>query len=245
MAKTGRFSDWILHEDDDLLVINKPAGLASLHERSAERGSVLQQAREYWPDAQLCHRLDKETSGALVIAKNPEAYRHMAMRFEQREVVKTYHAVVEGQVMFEEFEVDLPIWAMGKDKVSIDYARGKDAMTIFNTLEMFGHYTLMECLPVTGRMHQIRIHLASQNARIAADTLYGAKMPMLSALKRKYKPGHGETEEKPMIGRVALHSYGIEFFDRQGKPLSIASPYAHDLEVFVKLLRRYDSVMPY
>ncbi|MEY3565229.1 MAG: hypothetical protein RJA23_1399 [Bacteroidota bacterium] len=89
------FEDLILFENSDFLVINKPPYLSSLDDRH-EAQNILDLAKGYWEDAQLCHRLDKETSGCLVIAKHPEAYRHLAMQFENRQVEKIYHAVVEG-----------------------------------------------------------------------------------------------------------------------------------------------------
>jgi 23S rRNA pseudouridine955/2504/2580 synthase len=101
--------------------------------------------------------LDKETSGALIIAKNPEAYRNISMQFEHRQVKKVYHAVIEGTHVFEELFIDLPILNVGKGTVTISKQDGKRAETWFQSLKYFKHYTLVECRPVTGRMHQIRI----------------------------------------------------------------------------------------
>lgn len=234
-----RFRDWILYEDEGLLAINKPAGIASLDERSGEGTNLLQLARQYVETAQLCHRLDKDTSGVLLVAKNPETYRQVSMALESREVTKVYHAVVEGTFAFNNLSVDFPIYVDSMGKVKIDRAKGKESQTIFNTLRFYNHFTLVECRPVTGRMHQIRVHLASQFAPICNDTLYGGKPPYLSALKRKFKLGKSE-EEQPMIRRFALHAYSIEIPIENGKKRLIQAPYPKDFDVFIKLLEKYD-----
>lgn len=232
----NRFREWIIREDDDYLIINKPPNVASLHERQDSGvASVLEAARALFPNVQLCHRLDRETSGAMVIAKNPEAYRNLALQFEQRTVTKIYHCVVEGQLPVQDFVVDLPINTDDSEHVRIDRKRGKPALTIFSALEVFRHFTLMEARPKTGRMHQIRVHLASQNARIACDTRYGGREHLLSSIKR-----HVHGEDAPLIRRFALHAYSIKFKGLDGSEVQATAPYPKDLEVFVKLLRKYD-----
>lgn len=232
----NRFREWIIREDDDYLIINKPPNVASLHERQDSGvASVLEAARTLFPNVQLCHRLDRETSGAMVIAKNPEAYRNLALQFEQRTVTKIYHCVVEGQLPVQDFVVDLPINTDDSEHVRIDRKRGKPALTIFSALEVFRHFTLMEARPKTGRMHQIRVHLASQNARIACDTRYGGREHLLSSIKR-----HVHGEDAQLIRRFALHAYSIKFKGLDGSEVEATAPYPKDLEVFVKLLRKYD-----
>ena len=116
------FTDLVLHEDDDYLVINKPSFVSTLDDRN-DPISILSLARQHVPDAQVGHRLDKETSGALAIAKHPEAYRALAMQFEQRRVKKTYHAVSEGIHDFQEVTVDLPIHAPARGWCGLAAAR--------------------------------------------------------------------------------------------------------------------------
>jgi 23S rRNA pseudouridine955/2504/2580 synthase len=234
-----RFEESILFEDDNCLVINKASGIASLHERDASTMNVITEARKYCPDAQLCHRLDRETSGALIIAKNPETYRSVSMAFENRQVEKIYHAIVGGAVRMDELQVNLPIYVNKKGLVKVDFKQGKEAVTLFQSLEIFKHFTLMECMPITGRMHQIRVHLASQNAAIAADTQYGGEMPFLSRIKSKFH--HSKLDdEKPMIQRFALHAFSL-FVQTEKVQVDVKAPYPKDFDVFVKLLRKYDS----
>ncbi|MTI21053.1 RNA pseudouridine synthase, partial [Fulvivirga sp. RKSG066] len=196
-----KFKDIIIWEGDDYIVINKPPFMSSLDDRNDEV-TVLSLAKEYLPDAQLCHRLDKETSGALVVAKNAEAYRHLSMQFENREVRKKYLAVVDGIHDFEDLRYDQPIYKLANGTVKVD-KRGKDAVTYFDTKQAYKQHTLVSCKPITGRMHQIRIHLAHLKASITGDLQYGGRRLLLSSIKRNYNLKKG-TEEQPLLKRLAL-----------------------------------------
>lgn len=237
MAKSPSFVDLILFEDDHYIIINKPYGIPTLDDRDQTIKGVLRLAKEYWEDAQACHRLDKETSGILVLAKTPEAYRHLAMQFEAREVNKVYHAVVNGAANLKETIVDLPILAMNNGIVKIDRAEGKEAQTIFNTEEVFKKHSLVRCEPVTGRMHQIRIHLSTLKHPIVADHQYGGEDVYLSQIKKKFNLKQ-ETEEIPLIRRVALHSFSIGFFQLNQEPLYVEAPYPKDMEALISQLRK-------
>ncbi len=238
--KVPKFADLILFENDDVIVVNKPPFISSLDEREGGEINMLRMAKQYSPDAQICHRLDKETSGALIIAKNPGAYRSISMQFEHRQVKKVYHAVIEGTHVFEQLFIDLPILNVGKGNVTISKQDGKRAETWFQSLKYFKHYTLVECRPVTGRMHQIRIHLATQRASIAGDEMYKGKPVFLSALKRKYHLGKDQ-EELPIMKRFALHAFEVTFNLLDGNPITIHAPYPKDFETLLKLLEKFDS----
>ncbi len=233
------FKDLILFENEDYIVINKPPHVATINERTADKSiSILRMAKEYSFDAQVAHRLDKETSGVLAIAKNPEAYRHLAMQFEHREVTKRYHAVANGVHDFDSISVFLPIAPL-KDgtAVKIDRQKGKAAETIFFTLKAFKKHTLVECLPITGRMHQIRVHLQCLKAPIVCDPTYGGKDIYLSELKKDYKLKQ-DTDELPIMHRVALHAYSLTFKLMNGDPITVEAPYPKDFGVLVKLLEK-------
>ncbi|HEY0896476.1 MAG TPA: RluA family pseudouridine synthase [Sphingobacteriaceae bacterium] len=238
--KFPKFQDIILFENDDLIVVNKPPFLTSLDEREGGEINLLRLARQYSADAQICHRLDKETSGALIIAKNPDAYRLVSMQFERRKVNKVYHAVIDGTHVFEDLKVDLPILNLGNKNVTISRADGKSAETWFRSLQFFKHYTLVECRPVTGRMHQIRIHLASQKASIAGDSMYGGKPVFLSNIKRGYRLGKDQ-EEQPIMKRFALHAREITFRINEEESMTITAPYPKDFATLVKQLEQFDS----
>src|SRR6201992_334537 len=238
--KYPKFEDLILFEDDDIIVVNKPPFISSLDEREGGEVNMLRLAKAYSSDAQICHRLDKETSGALIIAKNSEAYREVSIQFEKRRVKKVYHAVIDGTHVFENLLVDLPILNVGRSNVTISRQEGKRAETWFNSLKYFKHYTLVECRPVTGRMHQIRIHLATQRASIAGDEMYKGQPVFLSALKRKYHLGKDQ-EEMPIMKRFALHAYQVTFKIMDGTAVSIHAAYPKDFETLLKLLDKFDA----
>ncbi len=237
--KFPNFQDLILFENDDIVVVNKPPFISSLDDRNGDTINMLRMARQVYDDVQICHRLDRETSGALIFAKNPEAYRNVSMQFEHREVKKIYHAIADGQHRFENMEVDLPIGIGNKGVVRIDKAEGKAADTLFNTIELFRHYTLIECQPRTGRMHQIRIHLATQRASITGDTLYGGKPLMLSKIKRGYKLSKDQ-EELPILKRFALHAKQVSFKLMNNEMISVDAPYPKDFETGLKMLQKFD-----
>jgi len=238
--KFPKFADLILFENDDVIVVNKPPFLSSLDEREGGEVNLLRLAKAYWDDAQICHRLDKETSGALIIAKNPEAYRMVSMQFEKRQVKKVYHAIIDGTHTFENLLIDLPILNVGKGNVTISRQEGKRAETWFKSLRYFKHYTLVECRPVTGRMHQIRIHLATQRASIAGDDMYKGEPVFLSKIKRKYHLGKDQ-EELPIMKRFALHAYEVTFRINPETEITIHAPYPKDFETLLKLLEKFDS----
>lgn len=232
------FSDFIIFENEDYIIVNKPPYVSSLDERTVDKAgiSILRMAKEYHADAQLCHRLDKETSGALAIAKNPDAYRNLSIQFEDRIVDKTYHAIVSGIHEFDERVVNLPIKPLRDGTVTIDREEGKPAETIFKTLEIFKQHTLVGCKPITGRMHQIRIHLQCLKASIVADLQYGGKHLYLSELKRKFNLKK-ETEEQPLIQRVALHAHSLTFVGQDMVAIRAVAPYPKDIAALLKQLR--------
>jgi len=237
--KFPKFQDLILFENPDLIVVNKPPFLSSLDEREGGEINLLRLAKNYWQDAQICHRLDKETSGALIIAKNPEAYRSVSIQFEKRQVKKVYHAIIDGTHVFENLLINLPILNVGKGNVTISRQDGKRAETWFNSIRYFKHYTLVECRPVTGRMHQIRIHLATQRASIAGDETYKGKPVLLSELKRNYRLSKDQ-EELPIMKRFALHAYEITFKINPEEEITVNAPYPKDFETLLKLLEKFD-----
>ncbi|MCZ6899050.1 MAG: RluA family pseudouridine synthase [Bacteroidetes bacterium] len=228
-----KFTDLILYEDDNLVVVDKPANISTLDDRN-DPINMLKLAHNYLDDLQICHRLDKETSGALVIAKNPDSYRHMALQFEQRKVKKIYHAVVEGNHDFIEMEVNEPILIANRGRVKI-HGMGKPSITRVKTITQFKRYTLVECQPLTGRMHQIRIHLSHLQAPISGDNKYGGSSLYLSSIKRNYQLKKYQTEI-PLIKRMALHAAKIKFQSLDDQLLEVEAPYPKDFKVLLKQL---------
>ncbi len=235
MSKS-RFTDWIVHEDDDYLFVNKPPFLSVLEDRSSPQ-HLLQLARVYHSEAQACHRIDKETSGLVLFSKNNEAYKKATILFETRKIEKYYHAVCEHPTEFHDHLINLPISSTSKGRSFISHAEGKASTTLVNTLQSYKHYSLLLCEPHTGRLHQIRVHLAASNHPLVADVLYGGQFPFLSTLKRKFHLSKGR-EESPIIKRVALHARGLKF--STDKSYDVSAPYPNDFEALINILNKYD-----
>ncbi len=234
MKKTD-FENLILFENRDYLVINKPPYLSTLDDRH-ETQNILHLAKTYTETAQVCHRLDKETSGCLIIAKHPEAYRNTAIQFEDRKMDKTYHAVVDGIHEYKGTLVERGIIATSKGIARVNKS-GKPATTYFTTLKTYFAHSLIECKPITGRLHQIRVHLAYLKSPICGDELYGGKPLFLSSLKRRFNLKK-DTEESPIMQRVSLHAYSIGFKGMEGENIEVVAPYPKDFGVLIKQLEK-------
>ncbi len=226
----------IIDESEDYIFINKPPFVSTLADRN-DPVTILSLVKKYNDDYQICHRLDKETSGVLLVAKNAAAYRNASMQFEHRQVQKIYHAIVDGLHRFTDEEVNLPLHTTASGYVKISHRKGKNAKTIFNSIETFKIHSLISCKPETGRMHQIRVHLASLNASITGDETYGGQALYLSSFKKNFVKGK-EKEEQPIIKRFALHAKTITLTDLKEQVISIEAPYPKDMEVALKQLEK-------
>lgn len=209
--------------------------LSTLEDR-ASNSNLLKIVREQYPEATVGHRLDKETSGVLIIAKNPESYRVVSMQFEKRQIIKVYHAVVDGRHDLQQKVVDVPIEKLSDGTVKYS-AKGKPSLTVFQTLKIYQKHTLVEAKPVTGRMHQIRIHLKFLKCPISGDTEYGGQPVLLSTLKRGFKTSKN-TEEEPFIKRFALHALKIHFQDIKGNVIEAEAPYPKDFKALLNQLEK-------
>lgn len=219
--KKPNWEDLLLYSDEYYTIINKPTGISTLDDRGKEL-NILKLAREKNPASSPCHRLDKETSGVLVIANHKEAYKYFASKLEKREVKKVYHAVVNGVHSFNDFEAGESL-----------------NPTFIQTLEAFKKHTLLKCLPLSGQTKQIRVHLARHGAPIVSDGLYKGEDAYLSSLKRNFNLKKSD-EENPMIRRMALHAATITFIHPETeKSVTIEASYPKDFEVFVKQLRKF------
>ncbi len=227
------FENLILFENSDYILINKPPFISTLEDRN-DPVNILALAKAYEPEAQACHRLDKDTSGVLAIARNPEAYRHLSMQFENRQVKKIYHAVVDGIHGFSDQLVDAPIEKQNDGTARLS-RKGKSAQTYFTTLKTFKNHSLIECRPITGRMHQIRVHLSFLKAPITGDELYGGKLFFVSSVKRGFNLKK-MSEEQPLMKRMALHAFSLEFELLNGSKKQVEAPYPKDFQALMKQL---------
>lgn len=242
----------ILHEDDDILVIDKPAGLACVPERHGGGETVitvLSDTIELPPGKPLriVHRIDRDTSGILVLAKTIEAQRRLTEQFMARTVAKTYVALVRGAPNEASGRIDAPIGELRGEvvRVCINPKRGKPAVTEWELIERFAGYALLRCRPLTGRQHQIRLHLQLASMPLAVDTLYGGSSGLLlSGFKADYRASR-QHEERPLIGRLSLHAESIEVdHPATGERMRWEAPLPKDFRAALNQLRKHAAVGP-
>lgn len=185
------------------------------------------------------HRLDKDTSGVIVFAKNETAHKLLSQQFEDRQTEKIYNGMVLGEPIPESGSVDAPIapHPVKPGMMSI-HRSGKQALTDYKVLESFGAYSWMEFRIHTGRTHQIRIHMKEIGYPLVADELYGdGKAILLSALKPKFKLSK-YTEEQPILGRLALHAASLGMVLPDGKKQTFIAEAPKDLRATLQQLEK-------
>lgn len=233
----------VIYEDDNLICINKSAGMLTIQDRFNSKipnlRSILQTK---FGEIFVVHRLDKDTSGCVLFAKDAESHQILNTAFEERRVKKLYHCITEGAVPADDFEIDIPLRANPTGFGVHPSARGKESLTIVKVIERFRLATYIECNIITGRQHQIRAHLSAIGHPLLVDEIYGNKTEFfLSSLKRKFNLGKNQ-EEKPIISRITMHSQLLEFIHPITKELiTCISDMPKDFEVLLKQLRKYNA----
>jgi len=264
----------ILFEDEHLVAVNKPAGVATIPTRETRDCVLARIAAQLRlpssghsdPRLRVLHRLDLQTSGVLMFAKHREAQRHLSNQFgaeageegedvsagedgvgETSRIRKEYLALVAGRPSADDGEIDAPLAPHLRRAGAMTIVRdgGKPARTRWRIEERFAHFTLLRVFPLTGRTHQIRVHLQSIGLPLAVDALYDppprGQSPgvFLSQFKRGYRATRGENE-RPLIGRLTLHAAVLEFVHLDGRRIRLEAPAPKDLRVTLEQLRRHD-----
>ena len=218
--------DRVIFEDKRLLVLNKPTGVA-VHGGSGISHGVIELLRHARPDLKelaLVHRIDRETSGCLVMAKRRSALRELHERFREGEVEKNYMALVVGDWQLGDQLIDAPLYVQnrqnGERHVVVNGKLGKSAQTRVSLSRTYGKYSLLHCAPLTGRTHQIRVHLDHTEFPIIGDERYG-------------DDDANRVAKKFGLKRLFLHAQSIAFPDKSGNDLHFTAPLAEDLEKFL------------
>ena len=177
----------ILYEDEDVVVVNKPKGMV-VHPAAGHYSGTMVNALMYHCGDQLSgingvmrpgivHRIDRDTTGSIIVCKNDKAHNHIALQLKEHSIVRKYRAIVHGVIKEEEGTIDAPIGRhpIERKQMAVNYKNGKNAVTHYKVLQRFAGYTYVECRLETGRTHQIRVHMASIGHPLLGDAVYGPK----------------------------------------------------------------------
>lgn len=242
----------VLYEDDHIMAINKRAGIICHPARATQTGTIVNAVAFYSSSLSygqdpfrpgIVHRLDKNTTGVMLIAKQDEAHWRLALQFERRTIQKTYLAVVSGEMNLDGDTIDAPIGVhpvvrerfavmIRENKINV----AKSAITHYEVAERFRGYTLVKLMPKTGRTHQLRVHMSYIGRPILGDVMYGGR-----AISEHDIAGEGDTE--PFLTHQALHAWRIAFkHPITEKPMEIEAPFRTTFRKLMQLLRRSRSV---
>jgi 23S rRNA pseudouridine1911/1915/1917 synthase len=233
----------ILFENEAFIAINKPAGTLSIPDRLGKEPSLKSWLRERYGNIFTVHRLDRETSGVIVFAKDETSHKFLSGIFEDREVEKLYQGIVQGTLPQPAGSIDQPIMEHPtKPGTMVVNRRGKASLTDYNVLEELGAYSVVQFRIHTGRTHQIRVHMQSLGHPIACDDLYGDGRPvLLSSIKRNFKLSRSEEQERPILARLGLHSQLLRFTDAAGAEHALEAPLPKDMRALLQQLRKWKS----
>lgn len=236
----------VIYEDSDLIILNKPSDMI-VHPARGNAHGTLVNALAYHCDKLssglgrfrpgIVHRLDRNTTGLMVVTKNDIAQWKVAKQFERRQVKKTYLAVVHGtpQLTADRIRAPLGMHPRVREKYAVRPRVGKEAVTFYEVIESFRGFSLLKLTPKTGRTHQIRVHLSHIKHPIVADDMYGGKLIYIWQLQ-----DDEPTVQEPVINRVALHASTLEFkHPTTDEIMKFQAPLPEDMQNLLVLLRKY------
>jgi len=243
----------VIYQDDDVVVVNKPAGMVVHPAAGHKRGTLVNALLHHCPALTgiggqlrpgIVHRLDKDTSGTLVVAKTPAAHADLARQFHDRRVQKIYLALVYGQMPTLSGQVDLPVGRHPVDRKRMSTAsrRGRWARTRWRAKEVFGGVSLLELELLTGRTHQIRVHCAHLQHPVVGDRVYSSRRRLKEAARQLGIQNPGVADALLAVNRQMLHARQLSFSHPQtGRPLVMQSPLPADMQQLIDALRHVGS----
>jgi 23S rRNA pseudouridine1911/1915/1917 synthase len=236
----------IIYEDSEIIVLNKPPDMI-VHPARGNTHGTLVNALAFYSDQLssgigefrpgIVHRLDRDTTGVMVVTKNDPAQWEIAKQFERRQVIKTYLAIVHGspELTADRINVALGVHPMIRERYAIRPETGKEAITFYEVIESFRGFSLLKLTPKTGRTHQIRVHLSYMKHPIVADDMYDGKLVYPWQLQDE-EPA----PQDPIINRCALHASTLEFkHPTTNKMVKFEAPLPQDMQNLLDMLRKY------
>ena len=235
-----KYKPEVIFENDSFIAINKPAGLLSIPDREQTQISLKDVLLKKYDAIFTVHRLDKDTSGIILFAKNEAAHKYFSQLFEERKIEKYYQGLVHGIPTQKKGTIDAPIAEHGVQKgFYIVHQRGKDSVTDYEVIQENKSFSLLQFQLHTGRTHQIRVHCKNIGHPLACDELYGNGKPvLLSTIKKKYKLSQHDEQERPMLNRLALHSYRLKFADIDGKIIDLEAQLPKDIRALLQQIKK-------
>ncbi|MBK7231581.1 MAG: RluA family pseudouridine synthase [Saprospiraceae bacterium] len=231
----------LIFENEDMVIIDKPAGLLSIPDRfDLNKPNAHQILTQQGKTVFTVHRIDKDTSGLLIFAKNSQTHRSLSLLFEEQKIQKTYLAIVHGKPPFEEGSINSPIaHSSAGDGRMIIHPKGKPSETLFKLSHAWKKFSQIECKPLTGRTHQIRVHLASIHCPIVADPIYSLKPNLkIDDIKNYVRKGKFEETNPDLIARTALHAHSLKF-ELNGQSLYFECPLPKDMKAVINQMNKW------
>lgn len=235
-----KLAEQILFENDAFVAINKPSGMLTIPDRAGKETSLKETLKQHYGGIFTVHRLDRDTSGVVVFAKNEEAHKQLSQAFESREVEKFYLGLALGVPAAPSGTIDVGIAEHPvKRGLMTTSKKGKASITDYKLLEPFRFFSWMQFQIHTGRTHQIRVHLKHIGHPIVCDALYGDGKPvLLSAIKKKaFNLSKNEETERPLLSRLALHSSRLRF-TFNNETYELEAPLPKDLKATLQQLQK-------
>jgi 23S rRNA pseudouridine955/2504/2580 synthase/23S rRNA pseudouridine1911/1915/1917 synthase len=236
-----KLSDCTIYEDENLIALNKPSGLLSIPDREGKEVSLKRMLQEKYEFIFTVHRLDKDTSGMIVFARNEHTHKHLSVQFEERQTEKIYQGLLIGSLSESEGSIDALIAENPARKGTMHiHQKGKESLTEYKVLKDFKIFSWVQFQIHTGRTHQIRVHAKHIGNPVVCDPVYGDGNPILvSSFKSKFNLSKNELEERPIMNRLALHAFSLSFRKTNGEFVKLDAPLPKDIRATLQQLEKH------